>query len=252
MLTLKDGETQVIGGLIEDNEEKTIGGLAGLLNIPGLDRLTSSQIIERTKRELILLITPRVVRNITQPTNLESEFHFGTANMPGKLPTTIGKTAAGSLAIASAGTGRGASPRRGASAPLSPSNGSQATPNPFARNTASAPTITLQAPSNVALDKEFSIRVGLVGATASLTSEAELSYDSSTLEIVGEEDNSGTVALKLGKDGPSGRTAQIRFKVTAVNPGTTDITVQNGSAEDGESGESVEVTLPATSTINIQ
>ena len=104
----------------------------------------------------------------------------------------------------------------------------------------------------MALDKEFSIRVGLVGATASLTSEAELSYDSSTLEIVGEEDNSGTYALKLGKDGSSGRTAQIRFKVTAVNPGTTDITVQNSSAEDSESGESVEVTLPTTSTINIQ
>ncbi len=252
LLTLKDGETQVIGGLIEDNENTTVGGLAGLLNIPGLDRLTSSQDIKRSKRELILLITPRVVRNITQPTNLESEFHFGTSNMPGKLPATIGETAAGSLAMASAGTGRGA-PRRNTAASLSPSNsGSAATPNPFARNTASSPTITLQAPANVALDKEFSIRVGLVGASASLTSEAELSYDSSTLEIVGEEDNSGTYALKLGKDGSSGRTAQIRFKVTAVNPGTTDITIQNSTAEDSESGETVEVTLPTTSTINIQ
>ena len=126
------------------------------------------------------------------------------------------------------------------------------TPNPFARAAASAPTLTLQAPANVGLDKEFSVRVGLVGATASLTSEAELSYDSSTLEIVGEEDNSGTYALKLGKDGTSGRTAQIRFKVTAVNPGTTDLTIQNGTAEDADTQETVEVTLPTTSTINIQ
>lgn len=253
MLTLKDGETQVIGGLIRNDEIKSLSGIAGLLNIPGLDRLLGKQTIDRTKSELILLITPRIVRNITPPTNLESELHFGTSNMPGKLPVTISKTAASSLAIASAGTGRGASARRGnTSASLSPNNGSPATPNPFARNTASSPTITLQAPSNVALDKEFSIRVGLVGATASLTSEAELSYDSSTLEIVDAEDNSGTYALKLGKDGSSGRTAQIRFKVIAANPGTTDITIQNSTAEDGDTGESVEVTLPTTSTINIQ
>lgn len=252
LLTLKDGETQILGGLIQSEDKNTVSGIAGLLNIPGLGHLISGQDISRKKKELILLITPRVVRNISQPSSLESEFHFGTANMPGKLPATIGKTAASSLAIASAGTGRGASSRGNASASLSPNNGSQATPNPFARNTASAPTITLQAPSNVALDKEFSIRVGLVGATASLTAEAELSYDSSTLEIVDAEDNSGTYALKLGKDGTSGRTAQIRFKVTAVNPGTTDITVQNSSAEDSDTGESVEVALPTTSTINIQ
>ena len=104
----------------------------------------------------------------------------------------------------------------------------------------------------MSLDKEFSIRVGLVGATASLTADLELSYDSSSLELVGAEDNSGTHTLKLGKGGKSGRTAQLRFKVVAVNPGTTDITLQNGSAEDEETGDSVEVTMPPTSTINIQ
>ncbi|MDH5552396.1 MAG: general secretion pathway protein GspD [Nitrosomonas sp.] len=253
LMTLKDGETQVLAGLIENEETRGISGLAGLINIPGFDRLTSGQKIARKKREIILLITPRVVRNITQPSNFDKELHFGTANMPGKLPVTINETAASSLAMASAGTGRGASPRSNASASLSPSNnGLTATPNPFARNTATSPTITLQAPSNVSLDKEFSIRVGLVGATASLTSEAELSYDSSTLAIVDAEENSGTYPLKLGKDGTSGRTAQIRFKVIAANPGTTDITIQNSTAEDGDTGESVEVSLPTTSTINIQ
>ncbi len=251
LMTLKDGETQVLAGLIENEETRGVTGLAGLLNIPGLDRLTSNQKVERKKREIILLITPRVVRNIIHPSNFDRELHFGTANMPGKLPVTISKTAASSLAIASAGTGRGGG-SRGTPTSFSPNNESQATPNPFARSAASSPTITLQAPANVGLDKEFSVRVGLVGATASLTSEAELSYDSSTLEIVGEEDNSGTYALKLGKGGASGRTAQIRFKVIAVNPGTTDLTIQNSSAEDADTQETVEVTLPTTSTVNIQ
>ena len=99
ILTVKDGETQVIAGLIDNRETRTVKGLAGLINIPGLDRLTSNQDVERTKNEVVLLITPRIVRNIPRPTNLESEYHFGTASEAGKLPAVINKTAAQSLAI---------------------------------------------------------------------------------------------------------------------------------------------------------
>jgi general secretion pathway protein D len=52
LLTLKDGETQVLAGLVQNNETKTIRGLAGLVNIPGLDRLLSGQDIKRTKTEV--------------------------------------------------------------------------------------------------------------------------------------------------------------------------------------------------------
>ncbi|MDP1557403.1 MAG: type II secretion pathway protein GspD [Nitrosomonas sp.] len=251
LLTLRNGETQVLAGLIDDRDTRGVSGLAGLLNIPGLDRLLSNQSIKRTKTEIVLLITPRIIRNITQPTNLESGFHFGTANDAGKLPATIGKTAAKSLSMASAGTGGGVSGFRTAET-LSLANRSEMTPNPFARNTASSPTITLQAPSNVSLGKEFSIRVGLVGAKASLTSDVELNYDSGMLELLDDGENSGTRFFKLGKEGKSGRTEQLRFKVIAVNAGTTEISIQSGSSEDSETGESVEVTLPSAASINLQ
>jgi len=254
MLTLKDGETQIIGGLIQNDERNTFGGIAGLLNIPGLNLLTSNRDTRRLKSELILLITPRVVRNITQPTNLESEFHFGTDNNVGHVPARINNTAAGSLAMVSAGSGGrggGASALRRGANPLS-QNG-QATPNPFAQNIASEPTISLQAPANVGLDKEFSMRVRLVGARASVTSEVQVSYAADALELLGVEGSSGgSHTIKFGQNEPSGMSAQLRFKVITANPGPTEISIVSAEAEDPESGESIDIKIPEPSTVNIQ
>jgi len=254
LLTLKDGETQVLAGLIDKRETKDIGGLAGLLNIPGLDRLTSRQNITRQKQEIVLLITPRIVRNIKKPTNLEGEFHFGTDNNVGHLPVTVSTTAPQSLAMASAGSGGGrggASALRRAANPLS-QNG-QATPNPFAQNIASEPTISLQAPANVGLDKEFSMRVRLVGARASVTSEVQVSYAADALELLGVEGSSGgSHTIKFGQNEPSGMSAQLRFKVITANPGPTEISIVSAEAEDHESGESIDIKIPEPSTVNIQ
>ena len=254
VLTLKDGESQVMGGLIQESETTGFKGLAGLLNIPGLNRLTSNQDIDREKSELVLLITPRIVRNITQPTNLESEFHFGTDNNVGHVPAKISDIAAGSLAMASAGSGGrgGASALRRAANPASRSNG-QATPNPFAQNIASEPTISLQAPANVGLDKEFSMRVRMVGARASVTSEVQLNYAADALELLGVEGSSGgSHTIKFGQNEPSGMSAQLRFKVISANPGPTEISIVSAEAEDPESGESIDVKIPEPSIVNIQ
>ncbi|WP_297325861.1 secretin and TonB N-terminal domain-containing protein [Nitrosomonas sp.] len=250
ILSLKDGETQVLAGLVQNNETKTIGGLAGLLNIPGLDRLTSSQDIKRTKTEVVLLITPRIIRNIPKPTNLEKEYHFGTASEAGKLPVVIQKTAAQSLAIAPAGSGQSAA--KIVPNAFAPSDDQQAVPNPFANAAASEPTLTMQVPTNVGLDKEFSVNVRLVGAKATVNADAQLNYESSVLELLDGGAKSGTRTLKLGKDQLSGLATQLRFKVIASNPGTTEISIQSATAEDIENGDSVNVTLPATATINIK
>ena len=254
ILTLKDGETQVLAGLIDNRETKAVSGLAGLLNITGLDRLTSSQTIGRTKTEIVLLITPRIVRNIPKPMNLESEYHFGTASEAGKLPVAIKKTAAQSLSIAPAGSGRGvAAALQDAFSP--PAEGQEPPPNPFASVAASAsgaPSLTLQSPTNVGLGKEFSVSVRLVGAKATVNSDLVLNYEASSLEALDGGDKSGTRVIKLGKDQPSGLAAQLRFKVIAANPGTTEINIQNVNAEDMENGQAVEVTPPPPVSVNIK
>ncbi|MBS0424046.1 MAG: general secretion pathway protein GspD [Proteobacteria bacterium] len=254
LLTLKDGETQVIAGLLDNRERKAAQGLAGLINIPGLDRLTSNQNIERTKNEVILLITPRIIRNIPRPTNSESEYHYGTASEAGKLPVAIKKTAAQSLSVApSGGSGRGAAPA--AMDAFSAAELQEPTPNPFANvasSPPSSPALTLQAPTNVGLGKEFSVNVRLVGAKATVNSDLQLTYESSSLEALDGGDKSGTRTIKLGKDQASGLAAQIRFKVIAANPGTTEINIQNATAEDMENNQAAEVTLPPPASINIK
>ena len=250
ILTLKDGETQVLAGLINDSDTNTVQGLAGLLNIPGLDRLFSSQSVKRAKTEVVLLITPRIIRNIAKPTNQEREHHFGTASEAGKLPVTIQKTAAQSLAIAPAGLGQGAA--RGASNALAPSDDQQAVPNPFANVAASEPTLTMQVPTNVGLDKEFSVNVRLVGAKATVNTDLQLSYEANVLEALDGGAKSGTRTIKLGKDQTSGLATQLRFKVITANPGTTEINIQGVTAEDIENGDFVNVTPPPSATINIK
>ncbi|QOJ22400.1 MAG: secretin and TonB N-terminal domain-containing protein [Gammaproteobacteria bacterium] len=253
MLTLKDGETQVLAGLIDNRDQTAVSGLAGLLNIPGLDRFTSNQNITRTKTEVVLLITPRIIRNIPKPTNLEREYHFGTASEAGKLPIAIKKTAAQSLSIAPAGSGRGAAPA--AMDVFSAAELQEPPPNPFASvasSSSSSPALTLQAPTNVGLGKEFSVSVRLVGAKTTVNSDLQLTYESSSLEALDGGDKSGTRAIKLGKDQASGLAAQIRFKVIAANPGTTEISIQHATAEDMENGQATEVTLPPPASINMK
>lgn len=250
ILTLKDGETQVLAGLIDNRDTRSVGGIAGLLNIPGLDKFTSSQNINRTKTEIVLLITPRIIRNIQKPTNLESEYHFGTASEAGKLPVTIKRTEAQSLAIAPTGTGQGA--MRGGLNAFAPQAEAPVTPNPFADAVAAAPSLSLQVPANVGLDKEFSVNVRLVGAKPTVNADLQLSYEASALEALDSGDKSGSRTIKLGRDQPSGLAAQLRFKVIAANPGATEINIQSIAAEDSVTNEAVEVTLPQSATINLK
>lgn len=256
LLTLKDGETQVLAGLMRDSETRTIGGLAGLLNIPGLDRLTSKQNIQRAKQEVVLLITPRIIRNLPQQTNLESEFHYGTSNEAGKLPVRIRKTSAGSLAIAPAGPGgRGAANILSRGAQAFGGDRSEVSSNPFAQqiaaNNASEPTLVIQAPSNITFDREFSVRVRMVGAKGSVSGTAQVSYEKDMLELL-DADNTGTHTVKLGKEEPSGMGAQLRFKVITPNAGETEISIQSASGEDKNSGESIDIALPAPAMVKIQ
>jgi general secretion pathway protein D len=77
-LRLKDGETQVLAGLILDNERKNANKLPALGDIPLLGRLFSNQEDSKSKTEIILAITPRILSNISRPDAEVSEYWSGT------------------------------------------------------------------------------------------------------------------------------------------------------------------------------
>lgn len=85
-LRLKNGETQVLAGLIQDDERKTANKVPGLSSLPLIGRLFSSNNDSKIKTEIVLLITPRVLRNIVQPEVDVAEFSSGTAEAIGKPP----------------------------------------------------------------------------------------------------------------------------------------------------------------------
>lgn len=59
---VKDGETLVLGGLIKDNEVKTVRKVWLLGDIPILGNLFRNTSKTKTKTDLLILITPRIVR----------------------------------------------------------------------------------------------------------------------------------------------------------------------------------------------
>ncbi|MGO9016014.1 MAG: type II secretion system protein GspD [Dissulfurispiraceae bacterium] len=62
-VVVNDGQTIVIGGLIQDNKETNVSGIPYLMDIPILGYLFGSRNITRTKTEIIVLLTPHVIKN---------------------------------------------------------------------------------------------------------------------------------------------------------------------------------------------
>jgi general secretion pathway protein D len=77
-LRLKDGETQILAGLISDEERKNASKLPGLGDIPLLGRLFSSHEDRKNKTEIVLAITPKVISNLSLPNAEVSEYWSGT------------------------------------------------------------------------------------------------------------------------------------------------------------------------------
>ncbi|MDY6948480.1 MAG: cohesin domain-containing protein [Pseudomonadota bacterium] len=78
VLRLRDGENQVLAGLINDEDRRTANGVPLLSRVPLLGRLFGSQADDRSKTEIVLSITPRVVRNLQRPHASAAEFETGT------------------------------------------------------------------------------------------------------------------------------------------------------------------------------
>ncbi len=82
VLRLKDGETQVLGGLINDDDRQNANRFPGLGRLPIIGRLFSRENNNNQKSELVLSITPRIVRSLTPPAQVPGKYWSGTENHP--------------------------------------------------------------------------------------------------------------------------------------------------------------------------
>jgi general secretion pathway protein D len=62
VIRLKDGETSILGGLIRDDERTVLDGVPGISDVPIIGRLFASNHHERQETDIILTLTPHIVR----------------------------------------------------------------------------------------------------------------------------------------------------------------------------------------------
>lgn len=96
VLRLHDGETQVLAGLVRNDHGATGNKIPGLGDIPGIGRLFGSNKDTYGKSELVLSITPRIIRNLPYQSPYDMEFFSGTeASMRLRSADVRGAAAAG-------------------------------------------------------------------------------------------------------------------------------------------------------------
>jgi general secretion pathway protein D len=61
-IRLRDGETNMLAGLIRDDERRVRQGIPGLSDIPGIGRIFAHSRTESTQSDIILTLTPHIIR----------------------------------------------------------------------------------------------------------------------------------------------------------------------------------------------
>jgi general secretion pathway protein D len=125
-LRLKNGETQVLAGLISDEERNTSNHIPGIGELPILKHLFGTQRDTSTKTEIMLLITPRILRNIHRPEFVDPVIGTGTETAVGAPPMKVRTTGPRSLGISSQGGAITGTPARATEAPADTGSEAQA------------------------------------------------------------------------------------------------------------------------------
>lgn len=86
-LRLRDGETQLLGGLISNEDRTNSNRVPGLGDLPIAGRLFSSQKDDVQRTELVLAITPRILRSAARPDVAQAEMWVGTENFTRLRPS---------------------------------------------------------------------------------------------------------------------------------------------------------------------
>jgi general secretion pathway protein D len=262
MLRLRDGETQLLAGLINKDERASASRLPGLGDLPVLGRLFSSQIDDMQRTELVLAITPRILRNLHQPDASEAELWVGTEAATRLRPPggqwLARKTVALPEATKSASP---ASPSAAATAETAPPTPAIPWPAdgpadsapeggaPDAANAAPSNNVSLrwQAPGEVKAGDEFDVALMLNSAATLRGSPVRLAFDKAALQVItvteGEYFRQGGAAtsfshsidaaagsvragvLRTQSVGTPGQGVLVKLRVKALKPGTTSISV---------------------------
>lgn len=232
-LRLKDGETQVLAGLISDEERKATSHLPGLGDIPAFGRLFGTQRDTNIKTEIILLITPRVIRNIHRPEVAQPAWPSGTESAIGAAPLRVKPTPSKALGMSTRGTGGATQASRDAAetvqaAAEAEAKGNAEEPAKEANaNDAPAAGIKISGPNEAASGSDIDVSISLPPQDGPV--RLEIAYDPTLFEAIQPAAaSSGRITLSA-----TGGQASLRLRALPGAKGESNITVTSATAENG-------------------
>jgi general secretion pathway protein D len=192
LLRLKDGETQILAGLIQDSDTRNSAGIPGLSQIPIVGRLFGSNNTDREKNEIVLSITPHIIRTQARPDSENTEFWYGTETRARSSPfgsASFDSGSAGSSGPAGAsGGGAGiptVGPRVSVSQPVVPAAPAvPAAAPPVPAGPPPHPTVTVDGPAEIAVGQEFDVNVHMTTDVGISRLRGQVRYDSSALQLI--------------------------------------------------------------------
>jgi general secretion pathway protein D len=230
-LRLHDGETQFLAGLISHDEQMTATRLPGLGDLPVVGRLFSSQLDNGTHSELVLAVTPHVVRNVRRPEANEAELWVGTESAP-RLRTVANRSAPAASASAgsqSAASGAQVPPMLPAPPALPGASGPAVGAQAY-----SLPTLRLQGPASAKVGDIVRVTIDLDSAVGLRGLPLQVSFSKEQLALVTIEEGgffskdgektSFTQSVQAG-DGVA-RAGVLRNSATAASGKGTVYTLQ--------------------------
>lgn len=278
VLRLKDGENQVLAGLINDEERRTGYKVPGLGELPVVGRLFGRQADDASKTEIILSITPRILRNVQPPDAKALEFDSGTEASLRAWPADAGSAESSSAP-------RGAASNAAASMSPAPPTATAATRTP-----AGAPATTVattagavpgqtqlrwEGPTQVRAGEGFTVLVTLQSEQPVVSVPLVIGFDPKVLQVVSVSEggflkDGGAATTFTHRTDPTGQVQiaarRIGAGVGATSPGIvaalslrsltgavagdTQLRVMSVSPT-GTSGQTITVPTPAAHALTV-
>ncbi len=247
LLELRDGETQILAGLIQDSDTRSYNNIPGLGDIPVVGRLFGSRNTDREKNEIVLSITPHIVRTESRPSSDVTEFWYGseTRVMSSPFGAALGNSPAGGssggpgaesgAAAAVPSTNLNAGPSNALPAMAAVSGGSTgaatvtgaaapAVPNAAELRAAAAqagpsgppvrPQLSIAGPDQVQVGKEFDVTVRLSSDRGISHLHGQVRFDPTAMQLVSATAGD-VVPASAGSPSVDGRTGGAQIDVTS-------------------------------------
>lgn len=173
VLRLKDGETQILAGLLRNDHTANADQIPGLGNIPLAGRLFGQHDDTWKKRELVLSITPHIVRNLPYVAPHMLEYPSGTEATLRARPFAIQSIASGE-AMPSMSVLPADNPARNAPAPVAAPADQDAAPV----------TLALEGSQEIKVGQEATLVLRIKADQPLLSTALQIAYDPKAVKVL--------------------------------------------------------------------